>query len=275
MSKKRKQKRKKPRATRKGWRASPQQVGAWLGKAEQQLIEKKYKSVVQSAERVLRYVPEDSKPAGEAYNYLGIAYSMLQNFDEAYEAFSKALAVFPEDSMIWYNRSGAARYTMRFGQSVRDLERALELGSKPELRKDYEEALAFIRKIAYEEMALRGPDFTLDDLIEQQELFQSALRLMEKKQWAKAEEALRRVIEMGDCNPQPWGNLAGCLIMQERYDEAEEALRRALEIEPDYDLAQRNLALMPIIRQTGVPDFEQRQPFKGEKLKQSITFIRE
>jgi tetratricopeptide (TPR) repeat protein len=275
LSKKRKQKRKKPRATRKGWRASPQQVGAWLGKAEQQLIEKKYKSVVQSAERVLRYVPEDSKPAGEAYSYLGIAHSMLQNFDEAYEAFSKALAVFPEDSMIWYNRSGAARYTMRFGQSVRDLERALELGSKPELRKDYEEALAFIRKIAYQEMALRGPDFALDDLIEQQELFQSALRLMEKKQWAKAEEALRRVIEMGDCNPQPWGNLAGCLIMQERYDEAEEALHRALEIEPDYDLALRNLALMPIIRQTGVPDFELRQPFKEQKLKQSITFIRE
>jgi len=176
---------------------------------------------------------------------------------------------------MWYNRSGAARYSMRFGQSVRDLERALELESKPELRKDYEEELAFIRKIAYEEMALRGPDFTLDNLIEQQELFQSALRLMEKKQWAKAEEALRRVIEMGDCNPQPWGNLAGCLIMQERYDEAEEALRQALEIEPDYDLAQRNLALLPVIRQTGVPDFELRQPFEGKELKQSITFIRE
>jgi len=274
LSKKRKQKR-KSRAIRKGWHASPQQVEAWLGKAGQQLIEKKYKSVVQSAERVLRYVPEDSKPAGEAYNYLGIACSMLQNFDEAYEAFSKALAVFPDDSTMWYNRSGAARYSMRFGQSVRDLERALELGSKPELRKDYEEALAFIRKIAYEEMALRGPDFTLDDLVEQQELFRSALRLMEKKQWIKAEEALRRVIEMGDCIPQPQGNLAGCLIMQERYDEAKEALRRALEIEPDYDLAQRNLALLPIIRQTGVPDFELRQPFEGQKLKQSITFIRE
>ena len=90
-----------------------------------------------------------------------------------------------------------------------------------------------------------------------------------------AEEALRRVIEMGDAVPQPWGNLAGCLIMQERYDEAEEALHRALEIEPDYDLAQRNLALLPIIRQTGVPDFEVRQPFKGRKLKQSITFVRE
>jgi tetratricopeptide (TPR) repeat protein len=200
---------------------------------------------------------------------------MLQDFDRAYKAFSKALTVFPNDAMIWYNRAGAGRYTMRFGQSVRDLERALELESDPLLRKRCEDALAFIRPIAQEEMALRGPDFTLDDLIEQQEMFQTALRLMEEKRWDKAEEAFRRVIEMGDCHAQPWGNLAGCLIMQERYDEAEDALCRALEIDPDYDLAQRNLVLLPIIRQTGVPDFELRQPFKEQKLKQSITFIRE
>ena len=135
--------------------------------------------------------------------------------------------------------------------------------------------MTFIREIAHKEMALRGPDFSLDDLIEQQEMFQTALRLMEKKQWDEAEEALRRVIEMGDCNPQPWGNLAGCLIMQERYDEAEEALHRALEVDPDYDLALRNLALLPMIRQTGMPDFELRHPFKGDKSKQRVTFVYE
>jgi tetratricopeptide (TPR) repeat protein len=234
-----------------------------------------YEAVVQIAQHILKCVPEGSRPAGEAYNHLGVACSMLQDFDRAYEAFTKALVVFPEDATIWYNRSGAARYAMRLGQSVRDLERALELGSPPGMQRKWEEELAFSRKIAQEEMAMRGPDFTLDDLIEQQELFQSALRLTGKKQWAEAEQVLRRVIEMGDCHPQPWGNLAGCLIMQERYDEAEEALRRALEIDPDYDLAQRNLAMLPIIRQSGAPEFELRQPFKGKKLKQDITFIRE
>lgn len=53
------------------------------------------------------------------------------------------------------------------------------------------------------------------------------------------------------------------------------ALQRALEIDPDYDLAQQNLALLPTIRQTGVQEFQMRQPFEGKKLKQSITFIRE
>ena len=274
MSKRRKQKR-RPQPFPKGWRASFQQVEIWLGKLEQQLMDEKYKAAAQTARRVLRHIPEDSNPAGEAYERLGVALTMLQDFDGAYEALSKALTVSPEDPTIWYNRAGAARYTMRFGQSVRDLERALELETSRDLRKRCEEELAFIGDIAQKEMAMRGPDFTLDDLIEQQETFQTALRLMEKKQWGEAEQALRRVIEMGDCNPQPWGNLAGCLIMQERYDEAEEALHRALEIEPDYDLAQQNLALLPMIRESGPVDFELRHPFKGKALKQSITFIHE
>jgi tetratricopeptide (TPR) repeat protein len=276
VSKKRdKKRRRKTQGFPKGWRASPKQVETWLDRLEQQLMDEKYKAAAQTARRVLRHVPESSKPAGEAYERLGVALTLLQDFDGAYEALSQALTVTPEDATIWFNRAGAARFTMRFGQSVRDLERALELETNSDLQKRIEEDLAFIRDIAEGEMALRGPDFTLDDLIEQQELFQTAGRLMENKQWGEAEEVLRRVIEMGDCNPQPWGNLAGCLIMQERYDAAEEALRRALEIDPSYDLAQQNLARLPAIRQSGPVDLLLRHPFEGKPLKQSITFFRE
>jgi len=270
----RKQRRKsKPRRFPTGWGASPQQVETWLDIARQQLSEKRYEAAARTAKRVLRHVPANSKPAGEAYDILGIAYAMLEEFDAAYESYSKALEVLPDEATIWHNRAGAARFTARFGQSVRDLERALELGGLPQMRKQWEQELAFIRKIAQDEMALRGPAFTLDDLIEQQELFQSALHLMEERRWAEAESQLRRVIEMGDCHPQPWGNLAGCLMVQQRYDEAERALRRALEIDPEYDLALRNLALLPTIRQTGIQEFQVRQPFKGRKMKQEITFV--
>jgi tetratricopeptide (TPR) repeat protein len=268
----RKQKRKSRRFPQ-AWKASPQQIETRLDAARQQLVEKRYKAAVQTARLVLRHVPANSKPAGEAYDCMGVAYSMLQEFYAAYESFSKALDVLPDDAAIWYNRAGAARFTMRFGQSVRDLERALELGGPPRMRKQWEEELAFIREIAQKEMALRGPAFTLDDLIEQQELFQSALHMMEKSRWAEAEPLLRRVIEMGDCHPQPWGNLAGCLMMQQRYDEAEQALRRALEIDPEYDLALQNLALLPTIRQTGISGYQVRRPFEGRPLKQEIKFV--
>jgi hypothetical protein len=61
--------------------------------------------------------------------------------------------------------------------------------------------------------------------------------------------------------------------MQERYDEAEEALRKALEIEPDYDAARENLAMLPIIRKTGPTGMSIRDPGGGRRTRQSIQFI--
>jgi hypothetical protein len=61
--------------------------------------------------------------------------------------------------------------------------------------------------------------------------------------------------------------------MQQRYDEAESALRRALEIDPDYELARRNLEAMPHIRRSGVAGVDIRSPFDGKQIKQSLTFI--
>ena len=99
---------------------------------------------------------------------------------------------------------------------------------------------------------------------------------MEAGEWEEAEQAFRTAIAMGDCLPQPWGNLGISLMMQERYDEAEAALRRALVIDPRYKLAKENLAALPGIRRTGIPPMvDIKEPFKDSKLKQSITFIKE
>ena len=136
--------------------------------------------------------------------------------------------------------------------------------------------LKFARKLAKESVKLRGPDFTLDQLIEQEDLFQRGLNQMEAGQWEEAEQALRASIAMGDCLPQPWGNLGLCLMMQERYDEAEAALNRALVIDPNYAIAKRNLAALPEIRRTGPPKTVGiTDPFKGSKTRQSITFYLE
>ncbi len=67
---------------------------------------------------------------------------------------------------------------------------------------------------------------------------------------------------MGECLPQPRGNLALALLMQKKYDEAEAAFKRALAINPDYDLAKQNLAMLPMIRRIGeTPKIALRDPF--------------
>lgn len=273
MSKKRRQR--PPIRVRRG-PVSPRQIEAALGKAERQLMAGDYEGVVRTTQRILRHVPAGSASYGEAQYQLGMAYISLRNHDAAYEALTRALAARPDDVYAWYNRGLVCRYTMRMGQSVRDLEQVVALGGNPVLQEKAHKELAFSRKLAQAEMALRGPDFTLDQLIEQQETFQRGLQWMRAGRLTEAETAFRRVIEMGDCLPQPWGNLAGCLLLQERYDEAEAAYRRALAIDPEYDLARQNLALMPQFRRSGPPaNMAIRDPFEGREIKQSVTFIME
>jgi superkiller protein 3 len=233
-----------------------------IDQATGQMMRADYPGVVQTCQHILRYAPPNSKERGDALEYLAGAYSMLNQFEEAYQTLTQLLEINPHQAYLWYNRGLTGRYTMRLVQAVRDFEKAVEFETDPQQHQKFVEILAQTREMAESERALRGPDFTLEQLQEQQELFDQGLQSMRQQKWAEAEQAFRRVIEMGECLPQPRGNLGLALLMQKKYDEAEAAFKRALEIDPDYDLAQRNLAILPLARRSGkTPDLALREPF--------------
>jgi tetratricopeptide (TPR) repeat protein len=271
MSRKSKQSKHKKKFT-----ANLSPVNKYLDLIGHHIFQGNYTEAVTLCERLLSYLPGHAPQRVDVLNQLGTAQGMLQNFAQSYAAYTEALSLDPNNAELWFNRGMASRFTSRFGRSLRDYERAKELTIRPELAKKLEEELKFARELAGKTLKLRGPDFTLDQLIEQEDLFQGGLQLMEAGEWEKAEQAFRTSIAMGDCLPQPWGNLGICLLMQERYDEAEVALRRALVIDPRYTLAKNNLAALPEIRRMGPPPIvDIRDPFKNSKLKQSITFLKE
>src|SRR5207245_2952053 len=247
------------------------QADRYLDLTGHQIFQGDYAGAVINCERLLNYLPKSAPQRVDALEQLGTAQGMLQNFPQSYAAYTEALSLDPNNAELWFNRGMSSRFTSRFGRSFRDYERANELNIRPELAKKLEEELKFARKVAGESLKLRGPHFTLDQLIEQEDHFQNALLLMEAGQWQEAERAFRASIAMGDCLPQPWGNLGICLIMQERYDEAEAALKRALVIDPKYTIARKNLAALPETRRTGPPAIiDIKDPFRDSKLKQSI-----
>jgi len=254
----------------------PSQADKLYGLIEQQIVQGDYTEAIANCERLLNYLPPHARLRADALFQLGVAHSMLQNYPQSYEAFTEALALDPNDAELWYNRSMSSRYTSRFGRALQDIERAVELNTRAELAKQFDEALKVNRELAKESTKLRGADFTLDQLVEQEDLFQQGMKSMEASQWDEAKQALQASIAMSDCLPQPWGNLGICLMMQERYDEAEEALKRALVIDPNYSIAKNNLALLAKSRRTGPPKIMGiSDPFKDSKMKQSITFLRE
>src|SRR5229473_590635 len=269
MSRKSKQSRHKKKFT-----ASLSPVNKYLDLIGHQIFQGNYAEAVATCERLLNYLPRHAPQRIEVLDQLGTAQAMLQNFPQSYAAYTEALSLDPNNAELWFNRGMASRFTSRFGGSLRDYERAKELNIRPELAKKLEEELKFARELAEKTLKLRGPDFTLDQLIEQEGLFQDGLQLAEAGEWEEAEQVFQASIAMGDCLPQPWGNLGICLMMQERYDEAEAAFRRALVIDPKYTLAKENLAMLPETRRIGPPEMiEIRDPFKDSKIKQSITFL--
>ncbi len=114
---------------------------------------------------------------------------------------------------------------------------------------------------------MREAGFTIEQLVEQQALFQQGLLLSTQQKWMKAEACFREAIAMGDCLPQPWGNLGICLAAQKRFDEAEDAYKRALEIDPNYKNA--NALLENLVHYRAHPDIEFKykvsSPFDGGK----------
>lgn len=259
MSKKRKRSRPQDRGKMRRLRQQ-------LDEAEQWILRQKYDRVLDICERILDEAPPGPIRA-DALEYLAHALIMTKRFDESYAALSELVKLRPKSAYVWYNKSMAAVFSGRSGQALRDIRRAQSLEGKGEMAEEYAERRAFLEKVVQEELASRGPDFTLDQLIEQQEMFRRGMRLFQAGQWQEAEAIFRQVIAMSDCLPAPQNNLGVCLLMQGRFDEAEAAFRRALELDPDYQIARKHLKQLDKARKSGeIPRVEIHDPYRDVKI---------
>ena len=166
----------------------------WLTKASLQLQREDYARVIMTCQRVLRSVADNSPRRAEALRYMGTAHAMKSENKQAFDAFSQALAIEPNEFDLWYNRGLASLFTSRIGQAFKDFSKAATLCTD----RSYQQRIAFTEQAAREECALRGSGFTLEELIEQEESAQRGVTLMEQEAWSDAEKRFRDVIAMGD-----------------------------------------------------------------------------
>jgi tetratricopeptide (TPR) repeat protein len=262
----------KPQKLPKGWLVGKKQAEDMLSKATALLVAQDYDGAVSTCKRIFKYIPKKDRFYAEILGTMGMAYALQKKFEESYQTLSEAARIAPEDSYLLYNRGLSARFTSRSGQSLRDFEQVATMKQDSMIASKIEEELSIARKVAESEVRLRGTDFTLNQLIEQQELFQRGNQLSGQGKWAEAEEAFRKSIAMGDCLPQPWGNMGICLVMQGRYDEAEDAYKHALKIDPKYKHAKDNLENLAYWREHPEerPGYKITSPF--QEVKTNITF---
>jgi len=215
--------------------------------------------------KALRLVPPGVPPRDVILFNLGTVYARGRRYEDAYQHFQAAIAVNAERPEYWFNLAMSSVHTLRLGRALRALEQCLGLRSDDQLRRMAHKELVFVRGMVERELSDRPEGFTVEQLIEQEDAFQDGCAAMEAERWSKAADSFRRVIDMADVRPQPWGNLGTCLLMMGQYDEGEVALRRALEIEPDYEFAKYNLTMLERLRREGgTPDSIVIPPFTAK-----------
>src|SRR2546421_747855 len=156
----------KPSKQKKSIITNSAPVDKYLGLIEHQLSLRNYAEAVTHCERLLNYLPQRAPQRVDVLAHLGIAQAMLQNFSQSYEAFTEALALEPNNAELWYNRGTASRFSSRFGQSLQDVERAVELNRRRELTNKLDKELKFSRKMAEKTTKLSGSNFTLAQLVD-------------------------------------------------------------------------------------------------------------
>jgi tetratricopeptide (TPR) repeat protein len=212
--------------------------------------------------KALRLVPIGVPPRDVILYNLGTVYARGRHHEDAYQHFQAAIAVNAEKPEYWFNLAMSCLHTLRLGRALRAMEQCVSMRMGDPMRRMAHKELVSMRSMVGHELSIRPEGFTVEQLIEQEDAFQEGCAAMEAERWPEAADVFRRVIDMADVLPQPWGNLGLCLLMMEQYDEGETALRRALEIEPSYEFAQYNLTMLERLRREGgTPDSMVISPF--------------
>lgn len=95
-----------------------------------------------------------------------------------------------------------------------------------------------------------------------QKLFQSALKAKERKQYAKASELLRQIIQTDAKDFQAWFELANVHFLVKKLEEAENEYLRAIDTHPGFFLALLNLGRLEL--------FQKRYDVAIEVLRQAV-----
>jgi tetratricopeptide (TPR) repeat protein len=197
-------------------------------------------STVADSVAIAQDAQPDSNPIDQCYQLSGQA---------AIDACDRALAINPEDAILWTNRGVILHEQL--GQTAEALDshaQAIALAPDYSLAlynycvvlmalERYEEAIASCAQ------ALQG-DGRWGQANPAKTWMNQGVALRRLRRYNEALEACDRAIELAPDYALAWNNRGVVLLSLGRVREAEASFVRALELDPDNDLAKRNLSIV-------------------------------
>lgn len=178
---------------------------------------------------------------------LGVAHARKKRYDEAIACFEKATEIFPYFAQAHFNKGVAYEEMLEPSKALRAFREAVATGNPKE---NYvREAVRFL---ADREKSLRKKDgVDLDTYLEGEEIFNDAFSCMQRKEWGRALDGFARVLAKNKNHVQSHGNMGICYAQLGRKQEALAALDRSLELDPGYNPALINRAVIANAREGG------------------------
>jgi Flp pilus assembly protein TadD len=201
--------------------------------------------------RLTRFVRTHPEHA-EGRSALGVCLLQLGEPEQAMVHLARAAELEPDEPLHRWNQAAAAKQADRLGGAYLALREYLRLAGQggdveEGAAERRAEAKSFVR--AYERMLRDAhPGVALSDYLRGEELFARAYAALTEGRNADAVAGFEAVLSLMPRHWPSWGNLGAAYLELERPAEAERCLRRALELKPDYQPAQKNLALIEASR---------------------------
>ena len=93
---------------------NPNESGAWQGKAATYIDTNEYRQAVKAADRAIELAKTPSDKAENAYLLRGFALNRLEDYENALQAFDKAIEIDPKRLDLWQNKAYSLTKMGRF-----------------------------------------------------------------------------------------------------------------------------------------------------------------
>jgi tetratricopeptide (TPR) repeat protein len=171
---------------------------------------------------------------------MGTLHAMKGNHAESVFFLSKCLETFPYFVEAWFNKAVSHKNLLDLGNTIKSFRKVIEFG-------DRGDHLVITAQKALRDMETsisRDYGLTLDLYLKSMAEFDNAFSQMQNKEYEKAIAGFRNVLLFNKNHPQSYGNIGLCCSFLGKKEEALAAFDKALAIDPNYQPAQTNRAIL-------------------------------
>ena len=170
---------------------------------------------------------------------MGVCCIQRENFGAAAEYFRRAVEIYPYFTEAHFNLGMVCLKLVDIPRMIAAFREVVRVGGDDELVAEARKRIDSLEHYVREQNGI-----SLDAFLKNKETFDAALQKLEAGEYAVARELFNRVLAVEPTHMQSWGNLGLVHAGLGEKVRALECLNKALAIDPDYEVAIVNKALV-------------------------------